>query len=81
MDGGDDSDFLSRERAALGSDADQFSTSQNNGTPSISMQNGDDDDDLLGGGGGANGSTDEMNQFQSSFPAVNAQDSVRRIAL
>ena len=67
---GDTSDFLSRERAALGDDADQFASPQDN-----TVQNGD--DDLLGGGGGAphtNGAADseDVNQFQSSFPPVDS---------
>lgn len=77
MDGGDDnSDFLTRERAALGADAEQFSTAQDNAGPTVSVQDGD--DDLLGGSGNAaNGSSmDDVNQFQSSFPPVNTQNEV-----
>jgi hypothetical protein len=41
------SDFLARERAALGEDAQQFTTSGDN---AATVEEGDDDDDLLGGG-------------------------------
>lgn len=66
-------DFLSRERAALGDDADLFTSSGD--VPSVSVQNGD-DDDLLGGGQ-TNGTNDDMNQFQRSFPAVDTRNDVR----
>ncbi|KAL8376451.1 hypothetical protein RB595_007507 [Gaeumannomyces hyphopodioides] len=49
-------DFLAREKAILGDDANQFATVEDGG---------DDDDDLLGGGGGG-GSGDV--QFESQFP-------------
>ena len=66
LDGGGDStsDFLSRERAALGDDADQF-TSAN-----------DDTDDLLGGGDGLNGTSQEETQFRQNFPAVDSRNEV-----
>lgn len=69
-----DNDFLARERAALGQDADQFTTT--NDVPSVSVQDGG-DDDLLGGGddGQTNGNTD-MNQFQKNFPAVDTRNEV-----
>ncbi|RDW59773.1 clathrin light chain [Coleophoma crateriformis] len=58
-------DFLTREKALLGDDADQF-TSGNDNTAFVE----DGDDDLLGGGGGdANG---DMNEFESSFPAIDS---------
>ena len=69
----DSGDFLSRERAALGDDADLFTTSGD--VPSVSVQNGD-DDDLLGGGQ-TNGTSDDLNQFQRSFPAVDTRNDVR----
>lgn len=55
MDGGEaGGDFLTRERAALGADADQFTSAGDDGAA-----NGD----LMGGG-------EDMAQFQSSFPAA-----------
>jgi len=73
------SDFLARERAALGEDAQQFSTSADNAT---TVEDGN--DDLLGGGGGDEGfphpngtsgmNGDMMGDFESSFPAVDTQD-------
>jgi len=62
-------DFLSRERAALGDDATQF-TSGNDNTAFVE----DDDDDLLGGGGGNSGG--EVLQFQSSFPEIDTRNDV-----
>lgn len=72
------SDFLARERAALGEDAQQFSTSADNTATVADVD--DDDDDLLGGGGGGmggeepmsmnNGAMGDMSDFESSFPAV-----------
>lgn len=79
MDGSNEpSDFLSRERAALGADADQFSTPAGNSTT-----NGD-DDDLLGGdsGGQVNGTaSQEISDFQSSFPPVSSQNEVATVPL
>lgn len=69
----DGGDFLSRERAALGDDADLFTTSGD--VPSVNVQNGD--DDLLGGGEQTNGTSDDVNQFQRSFPAVDTRNDVR----
>jgi len=71
----DSDDFLSRERAALGEDANQFSTPENN-VPSLSVQNGY--DDLLGDDESlrVNGHNEEMNQFQSSFPSIKTRNEV-----
>ncbi|KAI9681931.1 MAG: hypothetical protein M1822_007009 [Bathelium mastoideum] len=72
-DSGDTSDFLSRERAALGEDADQFATPADN---AATVEN--DEDDLLGGGdsafetGGAAMGKEEMTGFESSFPAIDS---------
>ncbi|KAK5109114.1 hypothetical protein LTR62_007476 [Meristemomyces frigidus] len=78
------SDFLARERAALGDDAQQFSTTTDN-TATVADAD-DDDDDLLGGGGGMhtgpsvqNGASamdndDMMGDFESSFPAVDTRN-------
>ncbi|KAB8446233.1 hypothetical protein FH972_025215 [Carpinus fangiana] len=57
----DGDDFLARERAALGDDADLFT--------------GADDADLLGGGD-TNGDAD-VSQFKSNFPAVDAGSNER----
>ena len=75
------SDFLARERAALGEDAQQFSTSGDN---AATVEEADDDDDLLGGGAPSaaptNGNYDhdfgnnDMGDFESSFPAVDTQN-------
>lgn len=68
------SDFLARERAALGDDAEMFTTSADNAATVADVD--EDDDDLLGGGGGgsapANG--DMMGDFESSFPAVDTSN-------
>lgn len=68
------SDFLARERAVLGDDAEQFTTSGDNAARATVQDGDDDDDDLLGGGGGATGATnsngDMMGDFESSFPSV-----------
>lgn len=57
-----DDDFLARERAALGEDADQFATAQDHVGG---------DDDLLGGG---DEPVEEIGQFESSFPSVETQN-------
>ncbi|KAF2232182.1 hypothetical protein EV356DRAFT_505580 [Viridothelium virens] len=72
-DSGDTSDFLSRERAALGEDADQFATPADN---AATVEDGE--DDLLGGGGtdfqtgGSSMGQEEMSGFESSFPAIDS---------
>lgn len=75
-DGGADEDFLIRERAALGEDAAIFATSGDN---TATVQNGD--DDLLGGGdyneGQAGG--EEIQEFESSYPAVDTRNDVSYI--
>ena len=70
-------DFLTRERAALGDDADFF-TSANDNTVSANVQ----EEDLLGGdysGGQHEGHNtgEEITEFESSFPAVNTHNEVR----
>ncbi|KAG0647630.1 Clathrin light chain [Hyphodiscus hymeniophilus] len=57
-------DFLSREKALLGDDANQFSTGNDN---AAFIEDGD--DDLLGGGGG-----EEVTEFESSFPAIDTRN-------
>lgn len=77
-DSADTSDFLARERALLGDDADQFSTPQDN-IPGVSVEDGD--DDLLGGGDGqTNDTSDGMMQFQSSFPSIDTRNEVWQLA-
>ena len=66
-------DFLARERAALGDDADQF------GSAPTTLQAAD--DDLLGGGdggtyGGNQTGGEEISEFESSFPAMDTQNTV-----
>jgi hypothetical protein len=70
------SDFLARERALLGDDADQFAT------PADNAATVDDDDDLLGGGQSYQASSDhEMGGFESSFPAIDTSNEVSFPAL
>ncbi|CZS93286.1 probable CLC1 Clathrin light chain [Rhynchosporium agropyri] len=61
-------DFLSREKALLGDDADQFATGNDNSAYVV-----DGNDDLLGGGdmGGGN---EQVNEFESSFPSIDTQN-------
>lgn len=70
------SDFLSRERALLGDDADQFSSANDN---SATVQ--DADDDLLGGSADYNSapiiqSGNDMGDFESSFPTIDTNNDV-----
>lgn len=71
-DSGDTDDFLSRERALLGDDADQF-TSENDKLATVE----DGDDDLLGGDySQANVGGQQMDGFESSFPAIDTTNEV-----
>jgi hypothetical protein len=67
--------FLSRERALLGDDADQFA-SENDKLATVE----DGDDDLFGGGFDAtpnpNAGGEEMSGFESSFPAIDTSNEV-----
>ena len=65
---------MSREKALLGDDADQFTTGNDN---AAFVE--DDDDDLLGGGGGAgiSGGDEEVTEFESSYPAIDTRNEVR----
>ncbi|KAL8907447.1 MAG: hypothetical protein Q9207_001417 [Kuettlingeria erythrocarpa] len=68
----DGDDFLTRERALLGDDAAQFS-STNDAAATVE----DGDDDLLGGGGDydeGQAGGEEISQFESSFPAMDSQN-------
>ena len=76
-------DFLERERAALGEDADFFSA---NDAPKQSATVEDGDDDLLGGGDDfsapqqhqqSGGLDSDLGDFESSFPAIDTQNDVR----
>lgn len=58
-------DFLAREKAILGDDADNFATADDD---ALFQAGGD--DDLLGGG-------DETAQFESQFPDLSAPNQVR----
>ncbi len=69
-----DDDFLARERAMLGDDANLFSTSSDN---AATVEDGD--DDLLGGSdshGGGQGGGEEIDEFESSFPAMDTRNEV-----
>ncbi|KAF1343995.1 clathrin light chain [Delphinella strobiligena] len=74
LESADTSDFLSRERAMLGDDADQFSTPADH---SATLQDGG-DDDLLGGdfqdAQPALSSNNDMGDFESSFPAIDTSN-------
>lgn len=67
-------DFLSRERAALGDDAAQFASVDDN---AATVEDGE--DDLLGGGGsygGGHAGGEEITEFESSFPAMDTRNQV-----
>ncbi|KAJ5129298.1 Clathrin light chain, partial [Penicillium bovifimosum] len=66
-------DFLARERAALGEDADQFATTHDH----VADQTVGGDDDLLGGG---DEPVEEIGHFESSFPSVETQNQNERVA-
>lgn len=66
--GATEDDFLARERAALGEDADQFTTTQDNAAGNAE----DAGDDLLGGGGNDT-PVPEIGAFESSFPSMDTQ--------
>ncbi|KAL4817244.1 clathrin light chain [Aspergillus spinulosporus] len=67
--GTDENDFLARERALLGDDADQFATAQD--VTSTDVNN----DQLLGGPEEAQaGAGPEISGFESSFPAIDTQN-------
>ena len=71
-DSNDTNDFLSRERALLGDDADQFA-SDNDKLATVE----DGDDDLLGGEySQANVGSQEMDGFENSFPAIDTTNDV-----
>lgn len=70
----DTDDFLARERAALGDDANQFATPQDQAAVAENVDTGN---DLLGGAESAPGqqaAPEEVAGFESSFPAVDANE-------
>ncbi|KAI9755671.1 MAG: hypothetical protein M1815_004775 [Lichina confinis] len=67
-----DADFLAREKAALGDDADLFASAGDQQNTVATVQDAD-EDDLLGGSGAHD--TDGVSEFQSSFPAIDAGNS------
>jgi hypothetical protein len=69
--GTDADDFLARERAVLGDDAEQFATPQDH---VATTDNADAGDDLLGGAEDA--PAPEISGFESSFPAIETQNEV-----
>lgn len=74
LDSEEPADFLSRERALLGDDANQFSGPGDN---TATVEEGG-DDDLLGGGGDyqpaqTTQDDDDIGGFESSFPAIDNQ--------
>ena len=64
---------MTRERAALGDDAAQFASANDN---AATVEDGD--DDLLGGGSysGGNAGGEEITEFESSFPAMDTRNQV-----
>ncbi|KAE9964383.1 hypothetical protein BLS_008395 [Venturia inaequalis] len=72
----DAASFLERERAALGEDADLFTSANDN----LATVEDAGEDDLLGGGGNnnflSNGNDDDLSGFESSFPAIDTTNDV-----
>jgi hypothetical protein len=76
-DANDGENFLDRERALLGDDADLFA-SDNDRAAKVE----DGDDDLLGGDfSQANVGSQEMSGFESSFPAIDTTNDVSNTLL
>lgn len=70
----DTDDFLARERAALGDDANQFATPQDQAAVAENVDTGN---DLLGGAEstpGQQAAPEEVAGFESSFPAVDTNE-------
>jgi len=63
------SNFLEREKAVLGDDANQFATVEDAGFD-------DGDDDLLGGGGGGVSSPGNNAAFETQFPDITSPNEV-----
>lgn len=70
-------DFLARERALLGEDAEQFAT-PNDATAAAGAIVAD-DDDLIGGDLPQGGPSEEIPGFESSFPAIETQNEVWKL--
>ncbi|KAI9679580.1 MAG: hypothetical protein M1829_001541 [Trizodia sp. TS-e1964] len=69
-----DDDFLSREKAALGDDANQFSSMNDIYQPTVAE---DEDEDLLGGGPALSGAAfhgSDNHGFDTAFPAISGQN-------
>ncbi|KAI9367532.1 clathrin light chain [Aspergillus egyptiacus] len=66
--GNDENDFLARERALLGDDAEQFATAQDHVASSTDVNN----DELLGPEEAS--AAPEVSGFESSFPAIDTQN-------
>ncbi|KAL4803712.1 clathrin light chain [Aspergillus unguis] len=66
--GADNDDFLARERALLGDDADQFATAQDAAPTDVN------NDELLGGDEAPTSAGPEISGFESSFPAIDTQN-------
>ena len=70
--------FLDRERALLGEDAELFTANDKPGAATVE----DDDDDLLGDDFGsappvsAGAPTNDLDDFESSFPAIDTRNDV-----
>lgn len=77
--------FLERERALLGDDAELFAGNDKPGAATVT----DGDDDLLGDDGDftsapaqpSGGAQHELNDFESSFPAIDSRNDVRGLFL
>lgn len=84
--GAEGSSFLERERAVLGDDASQFTTSGEN-IQAATVEDGD--DDLLGGEFSSDNhpadapphTGQEISDFESSFPAVDTQNTVSSVPI
>ena len=75
--------FLDRERAALGEDADLFATSDDRPTTTATVEDGD--NDLLGGDDEGDrqpqaSGGDEIDGFESSFPAIATENEVSQLS-
>ena len=71
--------FLEREREVLGEDADLFATTDDRQAGAATVEDGD--DDLLGGDDEDNrqpqpSGGDDLDGFESSFPAIDTQNQV-----
>ncbi|RMD44706.1 hypothetical protein DV735_g440, partial [Chaetothyriales sp. CBS 134920] len=81
---GPSGNFLERERAVLGDDADLFDTTTTTRSNPIASRVADDEDDLLGGGLGEDtnhvsvsaAKDDDLNGFESAFPAIDTRNDI-----